>query len=122
MPTYIKPGHWITTAKMRKGFLDLDKLITDKATSPNLIHKGYTESGTRAGGDLVVVLGDYDESGTGTAIEISDSSRSIRMGDIQESYNGVVLQIDDSNSNINLFTPIGDVQLHSQGFQFNYIL
>ena len=78
-----------------------------------------TYTGTRAGGNIAVTLGDYDESGTGTAVEITDAARSIRMGDIQESYNGVILQIDDANSNINMFTPIGDVQLHCQGFQLS---
>lgn len=41
--------------------------------------EGYTESGTRAGGDLVVIIGDYDDSGNGIKIKIDDSNESIDL-------------------------------------------
>ena len=39
----------------------------------DLIQEGYTESGTRAGLDMYVGLGDYDDSGDGTKIIIDDN-------------------------------------------------
>lgn len=43
----------------------------------NLGLEGYTESGTRVGGDLIVTLGDYDDSGIGTKITIDDANETI---------------------------------------------
>lgn len=40
-------------------------------------HEGYTESGTRDGGDLLVTLGDYDDSSNGIKIVIDDSGEDI---------------------------------------------
>lgn len=37
---------------------------------PGVTMEGYTEQGTRAGGDLIVTIGDFDDSNNGTRLEI----------------------------------------------------
>lgn len=41
--------------------------------------EGYTESGTRAGGDLIVKIGDYDFDSEGQYVEIDDANQRIRI-------------------------------------------
>ncbi len=43
-------------------------------------HEGYSESGTRAGADLIVTLGDYDGSSSGVKISIDDNLEIISLG------------------------------------------
>ena len=50
----------------------LQQVTTQGAvTTDNISTQGYTSSGTRAGGDLLVTLGDYDLSSTGARLNIS---------------------------------------------------
>lgn len=42
--------------------------------------KGYFESGTRSGGDLEVIIGDYDDSNNGVKITINDNTGEINIG------------------------------------------
>lgn len=63
--------------------------------------EGYTESGTRAGGDLLVTIGDYDDSNSGSKIIIDDSSPEIQLS-------SEIVQLVGSNS--------GMVEVQGQDF------
>ena len=41
--------------------------------------EGYTESGTRASNDLIVKIGDYDDSGNGTKMEINSGTDTVKF-------------------------------------------
>ena len=46
-------------------------------------NEGYAESGTRAGGNLIVTIGDHDNSNAGTVIKVEDDVGEISMtGDL----------------------------------------
>jgi hypothetical protein len=45
----------------------------------DLNHQGYTDTGTRVGGDLTTAIGDYDNSSNGTKIEINDSTQETKL-------------------------------------------
>ena len=93
------------SAKDKVLFLNQDKtilapflsdVVIDAATNDVLVTKGwvsnssssllegYTETGTRAGGNLFVTLGDHDLSGNGSQIAIIDASNQVSMGDISD--------------------------------------
>ncbi len=46
--------------------------------------QGYNETGTRAGGDLLVTIGDYDDTNNGIKITIDDSNESITFNSTNE--------------------------------------
>ena len=50
-------------------------LLSDITVGGN--HEGYTDSGTRAGGDLIVTIGDYDDSNEGTRVILDDDDGSV---------------------------------------------
>ena len=61
--------------------------------------EGYTESGTRAGGDLIVGLGDHDFSGNGTSITIDDANQEV----IIDTQGGGILKVNgEIESSVNL--------------------
>ncbi len=54
--------------------IDPDCSLGDPNCFVNLNHQGYTDSGTRTGGDLVTVIGDHDDSNNGTKILLDDAT------------------------------------------------
>lgn len=41
--------------------------------------EGYAETGTKAGGDLIVTIGDHNESNNGTRVEIDDDNETVKI-------------------------------------------
>jgi len=59
---------------------DLESVLTTgEISTKNITTQGYTSSGTRAGGDLKVIIGDYDDSSEGTKITIDDGAAEVTV-------------------------------------------
>ena len=54
-------------------------------------------SGTRAGGDLIYILGDYDAQVSGFGVHYDMANTLLRIGDWDEIQNGTRLDVDDLN-------------------------
>ena len=68
LPSFLAGGleakEFIKTGATSDDILLGDGSTTSLSGIPSSSLEGYTETGTRAGGDLVITLGDYDDSGT----------------------------------------------------------
>ena len=74
----------ITAPSLSIEAIDLgnDKTLTTKEwvlSNVGETFEGYTESGTRAGGNLFVGIGDYDESNNATRIELNDNLATVNF-------------------------------------------
>ena len=69
--------------------------VTDagNTTTNNIITQAMTSSGTRAGANLVVAIGDYDNTNNNTEIRITDSTETIQL----KNDNGVAIQINPND-------------------------
>lgn len=85
---------------LMKGANNTSDLVNDGSNGSNvyitsddltgIVHEGYFETGTRSGGDLMVILGDYDNSNVGTTMVIDEDGQIFKFnGDInlQEAWN-----------------------------------
>ena len=64
----------------------------------DVVHEGYTESGTRAGGDLIVTIGDYDDSANGAKIILDDNNDLVTIGGSSGAVDLAVQGVIQSNS------------------------
>ncbi len=78
-PTGTKEGqlYWNDTLKK---FRQYDGTVWSDLTASAIANEGYIESGTRAGGDLKVTIGDHDASSNGVLISIDDNLEIINLG------------------------------------------
>ena len=79
-------------------------LFAGNTSTGNITTQGYTSTGTRLGGDLVVTLGDYDGEGNGTKLIIDDST-GVSEFTSSLGINGF-LQIEQSGFKNKLRTPL----------------
>jgi hypothetical protein len=54
--------------------IDPDCSLGDPDCFVNFNHQGYIDVGTRAGGDLITIIGDHDDSNNGTKILLDDNA------------------------------------------------
>lgn len=80
MPTYIKAGYWITKDKAPKSYLDLNLLITQLAGGGGGDTSEWANvTGTRAGDNLFVSLGDFDTTTSGARVDIDQALDRVRI-------------------------------------------
>lgn len=94
---HLRTGNQLVSANLSNSLLTLQRDFEFPDASGTLAlvsdlnFEGYSESGTRAGGDLVVILGDHDETNNGTLLIIDDNNESFEFqsanGIQAESYN-----------------------------------
>jgi len=78
-PTGVKEGQIYWNDTLGK-FRQYNGTIWSDLTAAAAANEGYDESGTRAGGNLIVTIGDHDSSTNGTIIAIDDSTQEITIG------------------------------------------
>jgi len=83
------------------------------------VDDSYEVVGVRGDGTLVVRIGDFDESGNGMMVEISDQGKAIRIGDVNESFNGNIIEVDDANNKVGVYSPIGKLDAQVKQFDLN---
>jgi hypothetical protein len=79
----------------------------DSASSWSAIttaHEGYTETGTRAGSDLIVSLGDYDNSGNGHSLVLNDSTGSLNFSNAGSLASYFEVDLNNSTPYVDLYT------------------
>ena len=88
-------------------WINVQSGVTTGGGTTTDLHEGYTDSGTRAGGNLIAAVGDYDDSNNGTKIEIDDSNTQVTINGFTDIIGdtlieGVAIITDGGGGQINI--------------------